>query len=84
MVTSQHLTGFAVGLGVAAVGFYAYKKNQTAVDEFLRSNGIPVPDTGRTDPSSWTLEELVKEKEKLEDVIAERQHAAGQAQAEAS
>ena len=27
-ITSDHVTGFVVGLGVSALGFYLYKKNQ--------------------------------------------------------
>lgn len=82
-VTSQHITGFAVGLGVAAVGFYAYKRNQAQVDDFLRSHGIPIPEAIGRDESALTLEELVLEKERLEDLIAERQHAAIEPTAEA-
>lgn len=77
-ITSQHITGFVVGVGVAAVGFYAYKQNQTKVDDFLRKHGIPIPEQGGRDSASMTLEELVAEKERLEDLIAERQQAAAQ------
>lgn len=83
-ISSQHITGFAVGLGIAAVGFYAYKKNETKVDEFLRSQGIPLPEIGDRDTTALTLEELVSEKERLEDLIAERQHHAAEPQVEAS
>ena len=78
-ITSQHITGFAVGVGVAAVGFYAYKKNQTQIDDFLRSHGIPLPESNGQDPTAMTLEGLVADKERLEDLIAERQHAAASA-----
>ena len=33
-LTSQHLTGFVVGVGAAAAGYYMYKKNQTQIDDF--------------------------------------------------
>jgi hypothetical protein len=82
-ITSQHITGFAFGLGVAAVGLYMYKKNELQVDDFLRSQGVPVPVCGSRDAASLTLEELVAEKERLEDLIAERQHAAAEPQVEA-
>lgn len=75
-LTSQHVTGFFVGLGVTAVGFYLYRRNQDQVDEFLRKRGISVPSRSRKDPSAMSLEELVAEKERLEDVIAERETAA--------
>lgn len=74
-ITSQHITGFAIGLGVAGLGFYVYKKNQPQIDDFLRKQGIQLPDRGLQDYSTMTLEELVSEKERLEDLIAEREMA---------
>lgn len=74
-ITSQHVTGFAIGLGVAGLGFYVYKKNQPQIDDFLRKQGIQLPDRGSQDYSAMTLEELVSEKERLEDLIAEREMA---------
>jgi hypothetical protein len=81
-ITSQHLTGFAVGIGAAAVGFYLYKQNQPAVDEWLRKQGINVPNASVRDYSTLSVEELVAEKERLEDMIAEREYAAMQPAAE--
>ena len=78
-ITTQHVTGFAVGLGVAAAGFYLYKKNQHQIDAWLRQQGIAVPADGGRDEGAMTLEELVREKEHLEDLIAEREHAAAEA-----
>jgi len=72
-ITSQHLTGFVVGIGAAAAGYYMYKKNQTQIDDFLRRQGIQMPESGSKDFGSLTLEELVTEKEHLEDLIAERE-----------
>jgi len=74
-ITSQHVTGFVIGLGVAAAGFYLYKMNQKRVDAWLESQGIQLPRASAGDPGSLTLEELVREKEKLEDLIAEREYA---------
>ncbi len=76
-INSNHVTGFVVGLGIAAAGFYAYKKNQTAVDDWLRRQGVQVPAAGVKDVTAMSLEELVTEKEHLEDVIAEREMAPG-------
>jgi len=73
--TSQHLTGMVIGIGVAAVGYYAYKKNQPAVDDFLRRQGIQLPESSGNNYATMTLEELVAEKEHLEDIIAERELA---------
>ena len=75
-MTSEHITGFIVGLGAAALGFYLYKTNQTEIDEFLKKQGINIPGGGNSNTGSMTLEELVAEKEKLEDLIAEREMAA--------
>ena len=72
-LTSQHLTGFVVGVGAAAAGYYLYKKNQTQIDDFLRRQGIQMPESSSKDYSRLTLEELVTEKEHLEDMIAERE-----------
>jgi hypothetical protein len=77
-VTSQHVTGFVVGLGVAAAGFYFYKMNQKQVDAWLESQGVHLPGASTSDYSSMTLEELVRQKETLEDLIAEREYAAEQ------
>jgi len=72
-VNSDHATGFVVGLGASALGFYLYKQNQQRVDEWLRQQGINLPQTGATDNTSMSLEELTREKERLEDLIAERE-----------
>ncbi|MFZ0932442.1 MAG: hypothetical protein WAN11_27840 [Syntrophobacteraceae bacterium] len=79
MITSQHITGFVVGVGVAGLGFYLYKKNQHQVDEFLRRQGIQLPALSTKDYVAMSLQELVAEKEKLEDLIAERDLSAKQA-----
>ena len=76
-INSDHVTGFAVGLGAAAVGFYLYKKNQARVDDWLREQGVNVPAAASRDTASMSLEELTLEKERLEDLIAEREMAVG-------
>ena len=75
-VTSEHVTGFAVGIGAAALGFYLYKKNQSQVETWLRQQGINVPQSDSKKASAMSLEELMREKEQLEDLIAEREMAA--------
>ena len=76
-VTSEHATGFIVGLGVASLGFYMYKKNEAQIDQWLRSQSINLPFPGfqAKDQSAAPLEELLREKERLEDLIAERELA---------
>lgn len=71
MFTRDHVFGFVVGVGVAAVGFFFYKKHQQEVDEFLAGKGIHLP--GSEAGGSDSLEELVARKERIEDLIAERE-----------
>ncbi len=76
MFTRDGMIGFFFGVGAAAVGFYFYRKNQTKVDAFLTGKGIPIP--GPTAPpalESASVEELVSQKERLEDLIAEHELA---------
>lgn len=72
-IRSEHLVGFAAGIVASAGGYYLYKQNQSRVDGWLRDQGIRVPQSSTADPESMTLEELVIEKEKLEDLIATRE-----------
>jgi hypothetical protein len=76
-ISSEHVTGLAVGIGLASLGFYLYKKNEAQVDEWLRRQSISLPLRGlrAKDSSSRSLEELLREKERLEDLIAERELA---------
>jgi len=78
-ITSQHFTGFAAGLGVSALTFYLYKKNQAKVDQFLTDHGIQVSSLMERDPQSMSLKELIKAKEDLEDIIAEREYEENEA-----
>lgn len=72
-ITANHVTGALVGVGVAAVGFYLYKKNQDKIENFLRDQGLDIPVSNSKDYSVMNLEELVTAKEKLEDLIAEKE-----------
>ena len=76
-INSDHVTGLVVGVGVAALGFYLYKKNEGQVNEWLRSQSINFPFSGSPakDQSGMSVEELLREKERLEDLIAEREMA---------
>ena len=82
-INTDHVTGLAVGLGAAALGFYLYKKNQNGVDEWLRAQGINVPKNDVTATAGMSVEDLMREKERLEDLIAEREMAAKEAAAHA-
>lgn len=73
-ISNDHMSGFIFGVGAAAAAYYFYRKNQPQVDEFLRKQGIELPDLAlERDLSSLSLNELVREKERLEDLIAERE-----------
>lgn len=77
-INSGHITGFFIGMGAAVGGFIAYKKNQERVDAYLGSKGITVPGSSSKNTSNMSLEELIAQKEELEDLIAEREYAAKQ------
>ena len=72
---SGMFTGFVLGLGASALGFYLYKQNQQNVDDWLRQQGINLPQAGGSDTATMSLEQLMREKERLEDLIAEREMA---------
>ena len=65
-INKDHLKGAAVGVGVCAVGYYIYKKNQTKVDGFLKKQGINVQTVNHK-------EELMESKELIEDLIEEKE-----------
>lgn len=76
MDTKSNLTtGILIGVGLSVTAYYLYINNKEKVDEFLRSQGINVPETtGLKDYSKMNLEELVNTKEQIEDLIAEVEH----------
>jgi hypothetical protein len=77
-INSQYVTGFAIGIGASALGFYLYKKNQSKVDQFLRDRGIQISSLMQNDPRTMSVKDLIKAKEELEDIIAEKEYEAGQ------
>ena len=72
-INTDQVTGFVVGIGAAALGLYMYKRNQNQIDDWLRQQGIAMPESGGSTKNDMTLEDLIREKERLEDVIAERE-----------
>ncbi len=64
--------GILIGVGVSAVGFYAYKKNEDRVDGFLRRHGMDIKPHG-ADYETMSVEELMRAKETIEDLIAEKE-----------
>ena len=74
-VTKNHLVGAAVGVGIAAVAFYLYKKNQAKVDEFLRKQGINIKTSSCASLENLDIEGLTEMKEHIDDLIAEKSAA---------
>ncbi len=75
-ITKDHILGVAVGVGVAAAGFYFYKKNQDKIDDLLRAHGMDIPVNENKPLRDMSVEELAMFKEQIEDMIAERELAA--------
>ena len=84
MVNNDHITGFVAGAAVTALALYWYDQNRERIDQFLQAQrmgvGQPSPywtqAPGHSPPASSgdqppTLEELMAQKERLEDQIAE-------------
>lgn len=64
-------TGIILGVGVSLVAFYVYQRNKSKVDGFLREQGINIPSAGGKDYSMMSLQELMENKEHIEDLISE-------------
>ena len=64
--------GIQIGVGVSALGFCAYKHNEEKVDDFLRRHGVKVksPAAGF---ETMSVEDLMRTKETIEDLIAEKE-----------
>ena len=69
---SPMVKGILIGVGVSAVGFYAYKHNEKKVDNFLRSHGVKVK-TPTAGFETMSVEDLMRTKESIEDLIAEKE-----------
>lgn len=72
-VNRDHVTGFVVGVGVAAAGYYVYMKNKDSIDDFLANHGIYLPKQESENLKELSIEELVLKKETIEDLIAEKE-----------
>ena len=64
--------GILIGVGASLVGFCAYKHNEEKVDDFLRRHGVKVksPAAGF---ETMSVEDLMRTKETIEDLIAEKE-----------
>ena len=59
-INKDHIKGVAVGVGVCAVGYYVYKKNQDKVDGFLKKQGINVQTVNHKDYANIKLKTDIK------------------------
>ncbi len=64
--------GILIGVGASVVGFCVYKHNEEKVDSFLRRHGVKVksPAAGF---ETMSVEDLMRTKETIEDLIAEKE-----------
>ena len=69
---NQLVKGILIGVGASIVGFCAYKHNEDKVDDFLRRHGVKVksPAAGF---ETMSVEDLMRTKETIEDMIAEKE-----------
>ena len=72
LTLSPMVKGVLIGVGVSAVGFYAYKHNEEKVDNFMRRHGMNVK-TPAAGYETMSVEDLMRTKENIEDLIAEKE-----------
>lgn len=72
-MNKSHFMGIAIGVGATVAGFYLYKKNKNKVDAFLKSQGINIKTSDSLDYETMSIEDLTETKERIEDLIAEKQ-----------
>ena len=64
--------GILIGVGASLVGFCAYKHNEDKVDGFLRRHGVKVKSSA-AGFETMSVENLMRTKETIEDLIAEKE-----------
>ena len=72
LTLSPMVKGVLIGVGVSAVGFNAYKHNEEKVDNFMRRHGMNVK-TPAAGFETMSVEDLMRTKETIEDLIAEKE-----------
>ena len=72
MFNNPMVKGILIGVGASVLGFCAYKHNEEKVDDFLRRHGVKVksPVAGF---ETMSVEDLMRTKETIEDLIAEKE-----------
>lgn len=64
--------GVLIGVGASLVGFAVYKHNEEKVDAFLNRHGVKVK-TPTAGFETMSVEDLMRTKETIEDLIAEKE-----------
>ena len=64
--------GILIGVGASLVGFCAAKHNEDKVDGFLRRHGVKVKSSA-AGFETMSVENLMRTKETIEDLIAEKE-----------
>lgn len=85
-MNNDHVTGFVTGVACTAFAFYWYNQNRERIEEFLRAQelGLTTPMSSFARPSapvtvsnngeaSPSLAQLMADRERLDDLIAELQ-----------
>lgn len=67
------IKGVAIGVGVCALGYVAYKKNEDKVNSFLAERGFNIDCSSSDDYYKMSIEDLMEAKETIEDIIAEKE-----------
>lgn len=69
VITRDFLIGFAVGVATGVVGYRLYEQNSGQLQRLVKPEADQNSGTSAVEPE---LEELVAQKERLEDLIAEK------------
>lgn len=76
-LNKDFLSGFISGTVVGAVGYRLYEQNSGQLQSLIQQKtqfGLPQPQqNGEDNQAAPTIEELVAQKERLEDLIAEQE-----------
>lgn len=69
VLTRDFWIGFVTGTVVGAVGYRLYEQNNGQLKRLVQAQSQALPSAGL----EVTLEDLIAQKERLEDIIAEKQ-----------
>ena len=89
-MNNDHVTGFVTGVACTAFAFYWYNQNRERIEEFMRAQELglsaPMSSFGRPSApvtvsnngeSAPSLAQLMADRERLDDLIAELQAKEG-------